>query len=155
MAYRTEGLSDLFKIAQQSWVDSCPWREAGVGVYGGVRGGHSQPLPAAFSLLLLSLVLLGPECPADGPRPPGNPRCPSLPAESPWASQAGDLSRMGWPKARVDLRAWNLLPRGLWGPTGLLLARDLWALDPAGVRGPGTEAWLWGGEIPDVLSLGL
>lgn len=58
-------------------------------------------------------------------------------------------------KNEIDLRAWNLLPRGLWGPTGLLLARDLWALDPAGVRGPGTEAWLWGGEIPDVLSLGL
>ena len=53
----------------------------GGGVYGGVRGGHSQPLPAAFSLLLLSLVPLGPECSADGPRPleiHAAPACPQL-----------------------------------------------------------------------------
>lgn len=25
------------------------------------------------------------------------------------------------------------------------LAWDLWALGPAGVRGPGRNAWLWGG----------
>ena len=62
---------------------------------------------------------------------------------------------MGRPKARVALRAWNPLPRGLLGLAGLLLAGDLWALDTAGVRGPGREAGLRGGEIPDVLSLGL
>lgn len=62
---------------------------------------------------------------------------------------------MGWLKARVALWAWNLLPQGLPGPAGLMLAGDLWALDTAGVRGPGRAAGLRGGEIPDVLSLGL
>lgn len=62
---------------------------------------------------------------------------------------------MGQLKARVALWEWNPLPQGLLGPTGLLLAGNLWGLDTATVRGPGREAGLRGGEIPDVLSLGL
>lgn len=45
----------------------------------------------------------------------------------------------------MDLWAWNLLPRGLWGPTGLPLAWGLWAQGLAGARGLGRDAWLWGG----------
>ena len=125
--YRTEGLSDLSKIAQQSWA------------------GHSRPLPTAFFFFSLGLILLGPGRSADGLWPLDSRAAPCLPAASPQARRAGDLSRMGWPRARVGLRAWNLLPQGLWGPAGLLLARGRWALDPAGVRGPSRAAWPWGG----------
>lgn len=54
-------------------------------------------------------------------------------------------------------------PTGPWGPSGLSLARGLWAQGLAGVRGLGGDAWPWGGgeiapprwEIPYILPLGL
>lgn len=134
MAYRTEGLSDLSKIAQQSWGDSTP------------RGqGRSQPLPAAFSLFLLGLLLLAPKHSAAGLQPLQIHTTHWVPAASPQARRTGDISRMGRPEARVALRVWNLLPQRLWGPEGLPLAHSLWALGLAGVRGPGRDAWRWGG----------
>lgn len=102
-------------------------------------------LPASFPLFLSGLVLWGPESSAGGLRSLEIHAAPCLPAASPRASRAGDLSGMWWPKARVDLWAWNLLPQGLWGPAGLPLALDLWALGWARVRGLGRDAWLWGG----------
>lgn len=85
----------------------------------------------------------------------GNPHCPLLASNQPTGEPGRGHFLDGVPKARVALRVWNPLPQGLLGPAGLLLAGDLWVLDTAGVRGPGREAGLRGGEIPDVLSLGL
>lgn len=84
--------------------------------------GRSRPLTTSFSLLLSGLVLLGPEWSADGLRSLEIHAGLCLPAASPRASRAGDLSGMWWPKARVDLWVWNLHPQGLWGPAGWLPA---------------------------------
>lgn len=128
----------------------------------GVRDVPGLPT-TSFSLLLSGLVLLGPEWSADGLRSLEIHAGLCLPAASPRASRAGDLSGMWWPKARVDLWVWNLHPQGLWGPAGWLPASDLWALGPGRAEGAGQRCLTvgrgrdWHGscwEIPSVLSLG-
>lgn len=85
----------------------------------------------------------------------GNPRCPLLAGNQPTGEPGRGHFPDGAAEGKGGSQGVESTPRGLLGLTGLLLAGDLWALDTAGVRGPGREAGLRGGEIPDVLSLGL